>query len=128
MKRLLSLVSPLSSIWRAVRRHSGYAAATAVLLIVASLATYYGLPQVRARAHRQSAVRALARWDFPRARADFAYCVEVWPGDFQTRYLAAHIARRAGEYVEAKEHLRQCKPLDDRDPRTAVESTLLRAQ
>jgi tetratricopeptide (TPR) repeat protein len=128
MKRLLVVVSPLSSLWRAVRRRPGYAAASAILLLGVSLAVYHGLRQSRARTHRQCAVRALARWDFQQARADLAYCVEVWPGDFQTRYLAAHIARRAGFLDEAAEHLRQCRRLGAPDPRTALESALLRAQ
>jgi tetratricopeptide (TPR) repeat protein len=128
MKRLLYLVSPLWGLVRAVRRHPGYAAVSAVLLLGVSLAIYHGLRQARARAHRQSAVRALARWDFRQAQADFTYCVEVWPGDFQTRYLAAHIARRAGFLDKAEEHLRECSRLGDRDPRTTLESALLRAQ
>jgi tetratricopeptide (TPR) repeat protein len=99
-----------------------------VLVVGVALVIYYQVRQVRARAHRQNAVRALARWDFQKAWSDFAYCVEVWPGDFQTRYIATHIARRAGNLDEAEEHLRQCKRLVGRNPLTTLETMLLQAQ
>ncbi len=100
----------------------------AAFLTAFGLAAYHLVLHLRARSHLDSATQALERWDFKQARADLAFCLEVWPGDGATRCLAAQAARRAGHYDEAEEHLRACERLGYRNPGTALESAMLRAQ
>jgi tetratricopeptide (TPR) repeat protein len=111
-----------------VLRHPRYAVLGGVLLLGVFLAAYHGVRLRRARSHETSALRALEKWNFQQARADMAYCVEFWPADARTRYLAAQAARRAGFLDEADEHLRQADRAGYDPDQIALEWELLRAQ
>jgi Tfp pilus assembly protein PilF len=74
----------------------------------------YGEP----RQNWEAAQQAIETRDFPAALAHLDRCLEAWPGDAATLFLAARTARRAGDLDRAEEHLVRCRRLSAADPRT----------
>ncbi len=128
MHHLLRLLAPFATLCGAAWRHPWWAAFALAVLVGTGVGGAYGVRQHRARSYQRDALAALERWDFARAHADLAYCVDVWPDDAATRFLAAQAARRAGLFDEADEHLARAERAGYNRERIALEWALLRAE
>ena len=83
----------------------------AVLALSLALALYPLGRYIWASVHYQRAVSAIDRRDFAEARRHLAICLKEWPNSAQTRFLAARTARRAGEWKEAQQLLKDSERL-----------------
>jgi tetratricopeptide (TPR) repeat protein len=97
-------------------------------LVLLGVGAYAGAWNIWAANHFRQAQRAIAERDFPRARAHLRSCLEVWPGDAATHFLAARTARRAGDFTDAILQLDECDRLHGRPEDIKLEWSLLRAQ
>ncbi len=61
--------------------------------------------------HWRQAQQAHAQLDFGRARAHLARCLKVWPGSGDAHLLMARSCRRAGDFPEARDHLKKADQL-----------------
>jgi predicted Zn-dependent protease len=83
--------------------------------------THYWEP----KSHFKEAHTALARRDFQEARRHLAFCLEAWPDDAASHFLAARAARRAGDLDAAEEELATCQRLQEKHPNPGVGDTTL---
>ncbi len=91
------------------------------------LTGWYGGRQLWGFYHLRGAQKALGRYDFDAALAEWECCLRVWPNHLPTRLEAARAARRAERYDTAQAHLAVCEKGDvNRD--TALELAMFRVQ
>jgi tetratricopeptide (TPR) repeat protein len=95
-----------------------------LIVVVAAPAAIYGFD----RFHYRAAQRSLAHRDFPAARDHLAWCLRIPIRSADAHLLAARIARRAGDYDEAEQHLRACRALGGPTESVDLEFMLLGAQ
>jgi tetratricopeptide (TPR) repeat protein len=109
------------------RRRAAIFAATAAVLVLGVAAVLIGR-QLWALHHLQAAQRDIDRWKFADAYAHLRHCVEVWPDDAETQFLAARTARRASLYNEAEQHLDRYRELRGLTDDYNLERALLQVQ
>jgi len=99
-----------------------------LLLAVTGLALVPAGGALWFRHHYRAAERAFHKREFVTAREQIDHCLRVWPRDPDGRLLAARIARRAGHFDQAQEHLDVYAKLVQSGPALTLERLLLRAQ
>ena len=87
------------------------AAALGLVALALALAGGAIWAEVAATRHWHAAEEALARADFPAARAHLEHCLAAWPSSAATHFLAARTARRAGDLKAAERHLGEAERL-----------------
>ncbi|HWG47282.1 MAG TPA: tetratricopeptide repeat protein [Gemmataceae bacterium] len=103
-----------------------------VLILFLLLPIGFGIVQVgrylQALHDFHQAQHALEQRDFAQAQARLARCLEFWPSDTETCFLAAQTARRRGAGEEAAHLLRRYRELGGVPEALDVELRLLRLQ
>jgi Tfp pilus assembly protein PilF len=117
------MMARLRSLLTLPRRHPVVALALCLLAAGAYPAGWYWY----AEHHRRAAERAAARYDFDEALGQLAACLRARPRSAALHLQVARVARRAGHYEQAAEHLDRCEELGGITPETALERALLRA-
>jgi tetratricopeptide (TPR) repeat protein len=114
----------LAALPRSPRRHL----AAAVLLSLLGAAVVWVRPYLSAWYHLHAARSALKQYHNWEAIRHLRSCLQTWPADADALYLAARIARRAGNYVEAEIALNKYQSQRGCDDAAALELILLRAE
>ena len=99
-----------------------------LLLMAMGLVTWHAVRLTRAHFAFERAEEALARYDFAAARGHLTFAGELRPRKPAVWLLAAQAARRDGDLVEAKSHLRRYKALAGVTPEGRLEVSLQDAQ
>jgi tetratricopeptide (TPR) repeat protein len=99
-----------------------------VLVALIGLGSYRMGRHLWARSHLQQAQRDIDAWRFRDAYTHLSRCLEVWPEDAATLFLAARTARRAGLYKDADEHLAQYQKRAGITDEYSLERALLQVQ
>jgi Tfp pilus assembly protein PilF len=89
---------------------------------------YWAARHFYAGYHLHAALEAVARYDFNEAQHHLAICLQVDPSSARLHLQMARVARRAGRYQKAIEHLRQHQQLEQTNPHNTLEASLLQAQ
>jgi tetratricopeptide (TPR) repeat protein len=113
---------------RRLGRRPRRALAVLLLLAVIGLALVPAGGALWRRHHYRAAEDAYRRREFVTAREHVDQCLRVWPRDPDARLLAARIARRAGAFDRAEQHLDAYARLVGAAPTLTLERLLLRAQ
>jgi tetratricopeptide (TPR) repeat protein len=113
---------------RRLRGRLGRVLAALLLLAVIGLALIPAGGAVWVRYHYRAAEQAFHKRDFAMAREHVDQCLRVWPRDPEALLLATRIARRAGDFDRAREHLDAYAALVGSGPALTLERLLLRAQ
>jgi tetratricopeptide (TPR) repeat protein len=103
-------------------------ALTLVLLVLIGWGGNSAIRSLRASYHYRQAEQAIERRDFADAQAHLARCLEVRSNSAATHFLAARTARRAGNYDEAEQQLRDSLRLGEVPEAVDLERALLKAQ
>jgi tetratricopeptide (TPR) repeat protein len=91
------------------------------------LVGWYGGRHLWGMMHLRAAEKALQRYEFAKASAEFEYCLRVWPNRTNVRFQAARAARRADQLERADEYLAECEQAGITSD-TALERMMLGAQ
>jgi tetratricopeptide (TPR) repeat protein len=112
-----------------VRRLAGrrFLAAVALLAFLGALVSMV-YPHAKAWYHLRAARLALKQYHNPEAIEHLQICLKTWPNDADALLLAARIARRAGNYVEADIALSKYEAQRGVDEAAEIERVLLRAE
>jgi tetratricopeptide (TPR) repeat protein len=113
---------------RGLFRRPGRTLAVLLLLPVIGLALVPAGGALWFRSHYRAAERAFHKREFVTAREQIDQCLRVFPRDPDARLLAARIARRAGAFDRAQEHLDVYANLVGSGQTLTLERLLLRAQ
>jgi predicted Zn-dependent protease len=100
-----------------------------LVLLGAGALAWYGVQALRAHRARTDAEEALARYDFPEARARLALASKLRPRESALWLLAAQAARRDGDLTEAKKQLDRYRAMSAKASEAgALEESLQRVQ
>lgn len=110
-----------------VRWHLGRLLPVLCLLAPVGCGAYFFGRHLWAGYHWRAAQTALEQHHFVQAQAHLKCCLEV-RHDSETQFLAACTARRAGDYDEAVQRLRECERLEGTTPAVVLEHLLSRVQ
>jgi tetratricopeptide (TPR) repeat protein len=113
---------------RAIARRPAVALAATLVVVVIGLAGVLIGRQLWALHHLQAAQRDIDHWKFADAYGHLRRCVEVWPNDASTCFLAARTARRADLFVDAARHLDRYKALRGLTDDYNLELAMLKVQ
>jgi tetratricopeptide (TPR) repeat protein len=114
----------LAALPRSPRRLLG----AAVLLSLLGAAVVLVRPHLSAWYHLRAARSALKQYHNWEAIRHLRICLNTWPEDADALFLAARIARRAGNYIEAEIALNKYQARRGCDDAAALEVILLRAE
>ncbi len=114
----------LTALLRRPRRLLGVAG----LLGLLGAALVLSRPHLAAWYHRRAARLALNQYHSREAIEHLQLCLKTWPADADALLLAARIARRIGNYLEAEIALKKYEAQRGSDDAAARERILLRAQ
>jgi tetratricopeptide (TPR) repeat protein len=100
-----------------------------LLLGVLGLGVWAVAWNVLAESHLRRAEKALQKQRYPQALEEYRRALRYHPQSARLHLLAGRTARRAGDFQAAREHLRQCRELQDGvSEEQQLEEYLLRAQ
>jgi tetratricopeptide (TPR) repeat protein len=102
--------------------------AAVVLLGLLGAAAFLARPHLAAWYHFRAARSALDRYHNREAIQHLQICLKTWPADAEALLLAARIARRVGNYVEAEIALNKYQAQRGYDGAAALERILLHAE
>jgi len=103
-------------------------ALVALFALIGSVVFWLGT-EVSAERHYSAACQALLCHDYASAAERVDACLGLRPNRFRFLFLAAQIARRAGNYAQAQDYLARCRDLaGTQTDVTLLERLLLRAQ
>jgi tetratricopeptide (TPR) repeat protein len=120
--------NPWISLQSAIRRHPRSTAVVVALLVCLGVAVVFVLPHVRAELEFHAAKRAFAERKLDRAAAHLRECLQTWPDSARAHFLAAQVARRAGHYDRAEEHLSRCQELGWPIEAVGLERSMMQVQ
>lgn len=98
------------------------------LAAIACVGWFIVRPQLSAYYHWAKAQEALEADDFPRAQAELMPCIETWGTSGEARFVMARTCRRAGDFISAREHLRESRRLGWPTEALQLEEQLVQAQ
>jgi tetratricopeptide (TPR) repeat protein len=111
----------MAVVW--LRRFIGLA-----LLAVLGLGGWLVGRQVWAEYHLRAAQREQDARRFDAAREHLAACLSVRPNSIPAHFLTARVARRAGDFAAAEEHIDRCQTLGGVTPDVQMERALIQIQ
>jgi predicted Zn-dependent protease len=98
------------------------------LVIGLGLAIVFALPHIRAELRYHAAKKAFDERKLDRAADLVGECLQAWPDSARSHFLAAQVARRAGQYDRATEHLSRCEELGWPAEFVGLERSMMQAQ
>lgn len=98
------------------------------LLAVLGLGGWLVGRQVWAEYHLRAAQRAHDARRFEEARDHLAACLSIRPNSIPVHFLAARVARRAGDFITAEEHVDRCQALGGVTMDVQLERALIQVQ
>src|SRR5262249_17997521 len=115
----------LAPLARSRRRLLG---AAVLLGLLGPAAAFWVRPHLTAWYHFRAARSALNHYHNREAIEHLRICLKTWPADADALFLAARIARRVGNYVEAEIALNKYQAQRGYDGAAALERILLHAE
>jgi tetratricopeptide (TPR) repeat protein len=125
ISRLDFLFRPMRPICRLFRRRPKISLTVAILSV--PLAGWGGI-LLWSHSQAAAAEHALDEDDLVAAQEHVDSSLKIWPNDASTHLLAARIARLAGNFPGAEQHLDECKRIEGMSDALQLEWCLLRAQ
>jgi predicted Zn-dependent protease len=119
---------PSSRLRDAIRRHPRIFLAALGGLVCLAVAAVIAVPHLRAEYHFRQASKAFAQRNLDKAASHLQVCLQTWPNGAGTHFLAAQVARRAGRYDDAEEHLRRAEELGYDAEFIKLEALMMQAQ
>jgi Flp pilus assembly protein TadD len=101
--------------------------AIGLLLVLVGVAVWRISVHTAAWSHFKQGKTALERDDAAEALRQFDSCLETWPEDAESHFLAAQAARRSGDLLNARRHLNESMRFGWPHAAIEVEEALLRA-
>jgi Tfp pilus assembly protein PilF len=108
------------------RRHPVKLLGSVLVLCLLGYVAYRAYWYWYAESQRHAAEQAQARYDFDEALEHLTACLRVQPRNAALHIQLARVARRAGHFEQAAEHLETCQQLEGVTPENALEWALLR--